>query len=204
MAADDVAVAVEDRADRVHDREDRDPRLSDLPERGALAAGSPSRVVENLPDGGRAAGAVRSEREDALARRTQGRSPELLVRIDRVVARPPVEDDRAGDDRDVHPAGVVLAPREQLGGNAGGRLQSVQRPARQADRRHQLVARAADPWRAAADVDRSCRALRKVEDGTAGRALVVLGDADLETGEIELENRPVQLGSRSELGRVVG
>ena len=39
VAADDRSVAVDDGADRVHDREDRDPRLSDLTEGAALARG---------------------------------------------------------------------------------------------------------------------------------------------------------------------
>ena len=53
MAADDGAVAVEDRADRVDDGEDRDPVVADLPEGGALAGRLALLVVEHLADGRR-------------------------------------------------------------------------------------------------------------------------------------------------------
>ena len=131
MAADDGSVAVEDRADRVHDREDGDLRLPDLPERAR--PGPPARPPRSRtpcrpwPSGPRRAG--RAGRTPS-PRRAERRPPELLVGVDGVVARSPVEDDRAGDDGDVHPARPVLRA-----GPAAPRLRRRPPPVRTASRR---------------------------------------------------------------------
>jgi hypothetical protein len=49
VTTDDGPVTVNDRPDRVHDREDGDPRLPDSPEGSALPAGSPSSRSNVLP-----------------------------------------------------------------------------------------------------------------------------------------------------------
>ncbi len=46
--------------------------------------------------------------------------------------------------------------------------------------------------RAAADVDRGRPAGGEVEDRADGRPLVVVGDADLQAGEVEFEHGPVE------------
>ena len=62
-----------------------------------------------------------------------------------------------------------------------------QRATRQADRvREAVVARQADG--AAADVDRTGSALRKVEDRAARRPVLVLGNADAHRREVVLED----------------
>ena len=121
----------------------------------------------------------------------------------RVVARAPVEDDRAGDERDVEPSCPVLAPCEQLGRDSRHGLQPVERAAREADRVHVRIRVAGRPGRATADVGRAGRALREVEDGAAGRPFLVLRDADLEPGEVEGELRAVEARLRDEVGVVV-
>src|SRR5262245_48101637 len=65
VPAHDRAVAVDDRADGVHDREDRDARVADPAERGALAGGLALLERERLADGSRPARAAGTEREGA-------------------------------------------------------------------------------------------------------------------------------------------
>src|SRR5205823_9973439 len=116
----------------------------------------------------------------------------------------PVEDDRARDERDLEPVGAVVAAREQLGRYSGRRLEPVERAACEADRIDELDPGAADGRRAAANVRRARdRAAREVEDRAAGRALLVLRDADLEPRKVEAQLRPVEARVRNELGRVV-
>ena len=203
MAAHDVAAAVDDRADGVDDGEDRDLRLADPAERGALARRLAFCVLERLAHRRGAPGSALSEREAARPRGLQRRAPECLVRVDGVVAPTPVEDDRAGHERDVEPTRAVAAAREELGRDAGRRLEPVERAAGEADRVHPFVARARRPGRAAADVDGAGGPVRKVEDRAPRRALVVLGDADLQTSQVELERGAGELGARAELQRVV-
>ena len=101
VAEHDGPVAVDDRADGVHDREDGDSRLADLPERAALA-GRLALVRPNvLPDRRRAARAPAAEREAPGPPRAAppGRAPCPGRRaLSRASA---VEDDRAGDERDL-------------------------------------------------------------------------------------------------------
>jgi hypothetical protein len=69
VASHDRTVATDDRADRVHDREDRDPRLADPPEGGALPGRLEPVEAERLADGRRSSRAAHPEREHTRARR---------------------------------------------------------------------------------------------------------------------------------------
>src|SRR6266511_3014155 len=195
VTADDVSVAVDDGADGVHDREDGDARVAEAAKRAALTAGLSVLEPEGLADGRGAAGASPSQREATLLRGSQRRPAELLVGIDRVLAWPEVEDDRARDVGDRRPARVVAALGEQLRRHARAGLASVQRAARQADRVHPVEV-AEETGRAATDVSLEHRAAGEVKDGAARRAFLVLGDADAKAREVELERIPVEAGQR--------
>jgi hypothetical protein len=140
VATDDLTVAVDDRTHGVDDREDADLRRPQRAVGAALAGRLALLVLERLPDGGRPAGTARPEREDAQLGRPERRSPERLVGVNGVIARAVVEDDRSRDEGDLHPAGRMTALREELGRDAGRRLEPIQRAAREADRVYPLVA----------------------------------------------------------------
>src|SRR4029079_19046744 len=135
----------------------------------------------------RAARADRAHREPPRPERAHRSATKVLVWIDRVVAPAVVEDVRAGHERDAHPLRGVAALREQLSGHAGRRLEPVERAAGEADRVDDSEVLAVDSGRSTTDVDLHRSDLRKVEHGAARGPLGVLGRADLETREVELE-----------------
>src|SRR5439155_12536543 len=183
----DLAAPVDDGSVGVHDREDRDSRAADEPERRPLARRLPALEAERLSDRRRAPGAARPARKDARPRVPERTPAELLVRVDRVRAPSEVEDDRPVDDGDVVPGGAPAAAFEELRLHAARGFETVRGAAREADRVGD-PGRADHPRRAAADVVHDLdAAAREVEDRAAGRALLVLGDPDLEAREVELE-----------------
>src|SRR5207244_6307000 len=109
VAAHDASAAIDDGADRVHDGENRQLRRADRPERAALPAGLGLFEAERLADRRRPSRPAAAERKASLPSGPERSAAELLVRIDRVVATAPVEDDRTGDSGDRHPAGVEVA-----------------------------------------------------------------------------------------------
>src|SRR5262249_44855974 len=142
-------------------------------------------VREPLADRRQSPGPAWPEREPARPRCPCRRPAERLVRVDRVPADAVVVDDGAGDERELGGADAVVALREQLSREAGRCFHAVQRAAGQADAVGPEVFAADEAHSAASNVDLEGGALREDEDGTAGRPLVVLGDADLEVREIE-------------------
>src|SRR5437867_44485 len=62
-----------------------------------------------------------------------------------------------------------------------------------------------DPRRPAAHIDREGRGLREMEHRAAGGTFLVLGDTDLEPGEVEFEcPRARKIGARNEPQQIVG
>src|SRR5712692_7519239 len=201
IPAHDVALAIDDRAVGVHDREHGNAGRSDETRRPALPGELRGRAMARR---GRAAGAVRALRKTARAQRARRGAAELLVRVDRVLTPAVVEDDRALHERDVHPLRRVPTLGEELGGHAGRRLEPVERTAGEADRVRDVQVLAVDPRRPAAHVDVQRGDLREVEHGAAGRALRVFGDADLEPREVHVEPAlRVDLGDRRRMNGVV-
>ena len=187
MPANDVPLPVDDRAERVHDREDGDLRRADLAEGAALARELSLLEAEGLADRDRAAGSSASEREHSVCRSAKGYPPQLCIGVDRVLAAAEVVDDRPEHELDVRPPDGVPAHRHQLGGDAARRFEPVQRTACEADGMGPLVV-PDRPRRAAADVDRAGGAPgREVEDRAARRPLLVLGDPNAEAGEVEAQ-----------------
>src|SRR5262249_36225120 len=100
------------------------------------------------------------------------------------------------------PLRIVVAPGEEFGGDTADDFQSVDGAAGEADPVGPAEV-AGDAGGTAADVDSHQRPGREVEDGTAGGALVVFGDADLHGGEVEFKERSFERGTGNEVAAVV-
>src|SRR5438093_1722721 len=185
VAAHDLPGPIDDPAVRVHDGEDRHACLADDAERGALSR-ELSRFA--VPRGRGAARAVCAQREHAGPQSSDRGAAELFVRIYRVLAAAVVEDDRAGDERDLVPFRGVPALREQLRRHTGRCLEPATAYARKTDRVRDREVLPIDARRATAHIDLHRCVTREVEHGAARWAFGVFGDTDLETWEVELEH----------------
>ena len=179
----DPAFAVDDFAQRVHHGEYGDLRLPDLPECASLPHGRPP---------SRAAPAVE---EPPRRRRRGGRFAKRLVRIDKAAPLDPVEDDRAGDQRQGRGTARRLL-RGQEGPHAGHGFQSVQRAAGEADGMMELVLGFDHAGHAAPYVDGRDGPLVEQEDRTSRGAFVVFGESDTQAGKVELEAGGREAGNR--------